>query len=288
MFYSHVTIMIIVGFGFLMTFLKRHGYGSLSYNFMLAAFVFMWNMFVRTPPAPVAAAYHNQPSHTVRSAVPLCVHQCAAWWEGVEAGHASDRHAISMPLMVEGMFGAGAVLITFGAVLGKTTPSQLVVIAFWEVIFYSLNFMVGSLYLHASDAGGSMFVHAFGAYFGVALAFFLSPKGSGRVDHPYNGASYSSDLFSMIGTTFLWVFWPSFNGALAADGHQLNAIINTHLSLAGSVVAVFLASYLLVHSRCVCGRVWVGVLCVCKVAGASTPWVRGSWFVPAAASDGSP
>ena len=53
MFYSHVTIMIIVGFGFLMTFLKRHGYGSVSYNFMLAAFVFMWNMFVRTPPAPL-------------------------------------------------------------------------------------------------------------------------------------------------------------------------------------------------------------------------------------------
>ena len=59
--------------------------------------------------------------------------QAATFWENIEAGHGVDRQAVTMPLMVEGLFGAGAVLISFGAVLGKTTPSQLVVIAFWEV-----------------------------------------------------------------------------------------------------------------------------------------------------------
>ena len=29
-----------------MTFLKRHGYSSVSFNFMLAGMVFLWNMFV--------------------------------------------------------------------------------------------------------------------------------------------------------------------------------------------------------------------------------------------------
>lgn len=217
-FYAHVSIMIVVGFGFLMTFEMRYNYSAVSFNFLLAAFVFVWNQFA------------------------------AAFWHGAQAGDI-QRTSIGMPSMIEGMFGTGAILISFGAVLGKTTPSQLVIIAFWEVIFYSLNFMIGALVLHATDSGGTMFIHTFGAYFGVALAWMLSPKGSGKADHPYNRSSYTSDMFSMIGTTFLWIFWPSFNGALAADGHQLNAIVNTHLSLAGSVIATFLASYLLVHSR---------------------------------------
>ena len=59
--------------------------------------------------------------------------QCATWWENVEAGTITHRPAISLPLMVEGMFGTGAILISFGVILGKTTPSQLVIIAFWEV-----------------------------------------------------------------------------------------------------------------------------------------------------------
>lgn len=49
------------------------------------------------------------------------------------------------------------------------------------------------------------------------------------------GSSYTSDIFAMIGTIFLWIFWPSFNSALLDDvTQQHRAILNTYLSLAAA------------------------------------------------------
>ena len=38
--------MIYVGFGFLMTFLKKYGYGAVGYNFFIAALVAQWATIV--------------------------------------------------------------------------------------------------------------------------------------------------------------------------------------------------------------------------------------------------
>lgn len=84
-----------------------------------------------------------------------------------------------------------------------------------------------------SDVGGSITVHAFGAYFGLAVSFMMRPKanqtdGDGKLEQ----SVYVSDLFAMIGTLFLWIFWPSFNSALLdAPDQQYRAIMNTYLSL---------------------------------------------------------
>lgn len=49
------------------------------------------------------------------------------------------------------------------------------------------------------------------------------------------GSTYTSDLFAMVGTIFLWLFWPSFNSALLDDiTQQHRAILNTYLSLAAA------------------------------------------------------
>lgn len=39
--------MMFVGFGFLMTFLKKYGWGSVGYNFLVAAYVLEWALLVR-------------------------------------------------------------------------------------------------------------------------------------------------------------------------------------------------------------------------------------------------
>ena len=45
--FQDVHVMIFIGFGFLMTFLRRYGYSSVSFNFLIAAFVIQWATLVR-------------------------------------------------------------------------------------------------------------------------------------------------------------------------------------------------------------------------------------------------
>lgn len=46
-------------------------------------------------------------------------------------------------------------------------------------------------------------------------------------------------MFAMIGTLFLWMYWPSFNGALAGPTGQPRVVLNTVLSLTGSCISAF-------------------------------------------------
>jgi len=64
------------------------------------------------------------------------------------------------------------------------------------------------------------------------------------LQHPHNITTYNSDTFSMIGTLFLWLFWPSFNGATAPGSGQQRAVINTTISIVSSVGITFAVSTL--------------------------------------------
>lgn len=55
-------------------------------------------------------------------------------------------------------------------------------------------------------------------------------------------------MFSFIGSMFLWIFWPSFNSAIVSAAFPYErqlAIVNTFLSIGGSVVATFATSILM-------------------------------------------
>lgn len=60
-------------------------------------------------------------------------------------------------------------------------------------------------------------------------------------------SSSVSDLFCLIGTVFLWLYWPSFVAGTIEPGTDKAeiALVNTVLALIGSTVAVFIVSPLL-------------------------------------------
>lgn len=44
--FMDVHVMLLIGFGFLMTFLKRHAYGSIGSSFLITAVVFEWSILM--------------------------------------------------------------------------------------------------------------------------------------------------------------------------------------------------------------------------------------------------
>ncbi|KAI0218290.1 Ammonium transporter Rh type B-A [Lamellibrachia satsuma] len=201
--FKDVHVMIFVGFGFLMTFLKKYGYGSIGFNLLLGAVVIQWATLI----------------------------------EGFFM-HSGSSFSVSIETIINADFAAAAVLISFGAVLGKTSALQLVMMAVCEIVLYHLNIYIGTKYYKAADIGGSMFIHVFGAYFGLAFSLVIYRKDVKEAEDDA-GSVYHSDIFSMIGTVFLWMFWPSFNAALATGDGQYRAVINTYYSLAACTVVSF-------------------------------------------------
>lgn len=61
------------------------------------------------------------------------------------------------------------------------------------------------------DAGGSTAIHTFGAYFGLTVSLILSRK---VVPRTKPETTYNLNVFAMIGTFFLWMYWPSFNAGV--------------------------------------------------------------------------
>ena len=199
--------MIFIGFGFLMVFLKTHSWTSVGYNFLIAAYVLQITILMN------------------------------GFWHTIIEDKPWHKIALNIEELIKGDFGAGAVLITFGALLGKCSLIQLWILATFEIFYYSLNEAICVSKLGAVDMGGSMYVHTFGAYFGLAAAYFFHSKKAIEDKHKRCEGDYNSQLIAMVGTIFLWMFWPSFNGALATEDQQQRVIVNTVLSISASCIS---------------------------------------------------
>jgi len=204
----HIMAMLILGFGFLMVFVKNYGRSALTATFLL-----------------------------VSVAIPI-------YMVGSSLIHGEGAKG-EMELLILAEFGAASLLIAAGALLGRIKMHQYVILGLLFIPFYMLNEWIiidnglGLLKSGFADTGGSIVIHAFGALFGIGAAISLTSNES--LETPIT-SNDNSDRFSMIGSMVLWVFWPSFCAALVPVEAIPMTVVNVFLALCGSTLVTYLLS----------------------------------------------
>jgi ammonium transporter Rh len=203
----HILAMLLVGFGFLMVFVKRYGYGATTGTYLVVAVGIPLYLFLRT--------------------------------KGILSAEPIGAHTIKGLLLAE--FAVASALIAMGAVLGRVRIYQYAILAAiltplymineWMVLDGGLGFTKGFV-----DSAGSIIIHAFGAYFGLGLAIALISKRQRGHEVPSDA---TSDRFSMIGSMVLWLFWPSFCSAVVPMEQFAATAVNTILALCGATAATY-------------------------------------------------
>ena len=205
----HIMAMLLVGFGFLMVFVKSYGRSAITATFLLVSIAI--------------------PLYFLKNSLGLL-------------GHVEPY--IDRLILAE--FGAASLLICAGAVLGRLKMYQYILLALLFVPCYALNewiLLFGGFGLVPIcgfvDTGGSIVIHAFGALFGIGVAYSMTTKK--EFETPIESDAIS-DRFSLLGSMVLWVFWPSFCAALVAPKDIPMTIVNVIIALCGSTLATYIAS----------------------------------------------
>ncbi|NPD45090.1 MULTISPECIES: ammonium transporter [unclassified Lentimicrobium] len=202
----HIMAMLLIGFGFLMVFVKNYGKSALTATFLLVS---------------------------VSLPMYLAISSLSFFAEKSEIEH-----------FILAEFGAASLLIAAGALLGRLKMYQYMILGLLFIPFYILNevivlddhfHFVGTI----ADTGGSIIIHAFGAIFGISAAVSLSTKHQREI--PIE-ADATSDRYSLLGSMVLWVFWPSFCAALVPAAAIPATVVNVFIALCGSTVATYIAS----------------------------------------------
>ena len=80
----------------------------------------------------------------------------------------------------------------------------------FETILVVINMHVGFNLMGANDIGGAIFVHTFGAYFGLAVSFCFRKKKLEKSELN-EGTRYTSDITSLLGKIIMLqriLIWP--------------------------------------------------------------------------------
>ncbi|EHB08875.1 RH-like protein, partial [Heterocephalus glaber] len=244
------TIMAALGLGFLTSYLRRHGWSSVAFNLFTLALGVQW--------AVLLDGFLSQPFH--------------------------GKVTIKLSSIRLATMSAMSVLISAGAVLGRANLVQLAVMALVEVTAFGAVRLTYKQVFKMDDHRSMTHIHVFAAYFGLTSAWCLSsslPKEAKKeVQAEKVQMATSPSLFAMLGTLFLWMFWPSFNSALLdLPNEKKNAVFNTYYALAVSTVTATSVSALNhhqgkinvtdIHNAVLAGGVAVGASCHLI----SSPWI---------------
>ncbi|MBU0664235.1 MAG: ammonium transporter [Proteobacteria bacterium] len=239
----HIMAMLLVGFGFLMVFVKKYGRSTLTATYLLVS-------------------------------VSLPLYFLKESYFGIE----NSAGIIDTLILAE--FAAASLLICAGAVLGRLKMHQYLLLGLMFVPFYALNEWIvlncglGLITGKVVDTGGSIVIHAFGAIFGLGVAASMTTH------QEYETAiecDETSDRYSLLGSMVLWIFWPSFCSALVAPADVPKTAINVILALCGSTLATYFASVKLrgkisaadIANATLAGGVAIGSTCALAVPGTS-------------------
>lgn len=208
----HIMAMLLVGFGFLMVFVKNYGRSALTATFLLVSISLPLYILVKS--------------------------------RGLLGQVDND---IDRLIMAE--FGAASLLIAAGAVLGRLKMHQYILLGLLFVPFYIFNewlLLDEGFDLIAKgaviDTGGSIVIHAFGAIFGLGVALTMTTQK--EFEKPVE-ADATSDRFSMLGSMILWIFWPSFCAALVPAELMAQTVVNVIIALCGSTLATYFVSLII-------------------------------------------
>ena len=205
----HIMAMLLLGFGFLMVFVRKYGRSALTATFLLVSIalpIYMW----------------------------------------MKSSNIFGEHVSEIDCLIYAEFAAASLLITAGAVLGRLKMPQYILMGALFIPCYMLNEWIvlgNGLNLipkgAVADTGGSIVIHAFGAIFGLGVALTMTTKQ--EMEKPIE-ADATSDRYSMLGSMVLWIFWPSFCGALVPMEALPHTVINVILALCGSTLVTYVAS----------------------------------------------
>jgi ammonium transporter Rh len=205
----HILAMLLVGFGFLMVFVRRYGFGAVTGTYLVVAVGLPLYILLRA--------------------------------NGI-FGHQLSPHTLDALLFAE--LSVATALIAMGAVLGRLRVFQYALLALLVVPLYLLNEWIVlddalGYTTGFQDTAGSLVIHAFGAYFGLSMSIVLTT--AYQRSKPIE-SDHTSDRFAMLGSMVLWLFWPSFATALVPLENMPQTVVNTLLALSGATIATYFLS----------------------------------------------